>query len=109
VEAFSNFLQEDYRHRLDAEGLEYLEHLRAASRRLSTQIDSLLTLSRAGRVISTPRPFDPADAIATACGDLAGLIQRKGSGGPRRGTVPDRSRRRPAHHRAAGQPDRQRV
>lgn len=79
IEAFSNFLVEDYAPQFDTEGREYIDHLRAASQRMSCLIDSLLTLSRAGRVISTAKPFDPADAVATACGDLTGLIQRSGA------------------------------
>jgi PAS domain S-box-containing protein len=77
LEAFSNFLAEDYGGRLGREGGDYIRHLVNASRRLGHLIDNLLALSRAGRVIGTPRPFFLEEIVGTVCEDLADLIQRK--------------------------------
>jgi PAS domain S-box-containing protein len=75
--AFSTFLSEDHGPTLGEEGQDYLHHLIQASRRLSSLIDDLLTLSRAGRVMNTPRPFSWDQVIATVRSDLHDLIQRK--------------------------------
>jgi PAS domain S-box-containing protein len=77
LEAFSNFLAQDYGHQLGPEGQEFLGHLIEASRRLGALIDDLLTLSRAGRVIASPQTFDLGATFDTVRGDLADLIQRK--------------------------------
>jgi signal transduction histidine kinase len=77
VEAFSNFLSQDYGSLLGDEGQEFLRHLVEASRRLGSLIDDLLTLSRAGRIINSPRTFDLAALVQTVQSDLADLIQRK--------------------------------
>jgi PAS domain S-box-containing protein len=79
LEAFSNFLAEDYGDRLGREGQDYIQHLVSASRRLGHLIDNLLTLSRAGRVIGTPRRFCLDEVVRTVCNDLADLIQRRGA------------------------------
>jgi PAS domain S-box-containing protein len=77
LEAFSNFLAQDYSDRLDAEGQDHIAHLIAASRRLGDLIDDLLTLSRAGSVIKAPRSFSWDETIRTVLGDLHVLIQKK--------------------------------
>jgi PAS domain S-box-containing protein len=77
LEAFSNFLVEDYGDKLTGEGQEYISHIVQASRRMGRLIDDLLTLSRTGRVINSPRHFEWAPAVAGVLRDLHGLIQRK--------------------------------
>jgi PAS domain S-box-containing protein len=77
IEAFSNFLAQDYGEQLGADGHDYISHLIQASRRLRALIDDLLMLSRAGRSTGSPRVFDLTDAVQTARSDLADLIQRK--------------------------------
>jgi PAS domain S-box-containing protein len=77
LEAFSNFLAHDYGPAPGREGQEYIAHLVQASRRLGTLIDDLLTLSCAGRVLKTPRPFDFRQAVEVALSDLRDLIQRR--------------------------------
>jgi PAS domain S-box-containing protein len=77
LEAFSNFLANDYAPVLEGDGQEYISHLVQASRRLGALIDDLLTLSRTGRVIHTPRAFAWAPVLATVLSDLQDLIQRK--------------------------------
>jgi PAS domain S-box-containing protein len=77
LEAFSNFLAQDYGSVLGADGQEYIGHLTQASRRLGALIDDLLALSRAGRVINTPRAFSWDEVIQTVLGDLHDLIGRQ--------------------------------
>jgi PAS domain S-box-containing protein len=77
LQAFSNFLAEDYSAQLGPEGREHIHYLIQASRRLGLLIDDLLMLSRAGRVIHAPHAFDLEAAIRTVQSDLADLIQRK--------------------------------
>jgi PAS domain S-box-containing protein len=79
LQAYSTFLANDYRSVLGGEGIEYLSYLDQASRRLGNLIDDLLALSRAGRVINAPIPFDPAATVAILLRDLAGLVQQKGA------------------------------
>jgi PAS domain S-box-containing protein len=88
LEAFSNFLFQDYGPVLGGEGKEYINHLIGASRRLGTLIDDLLMLSRAGRVINTPRPFFWEETVATVLGDLHDLIGRKSAAVRVEGTLP---------------------
>jgi len=77
LQAFSNFLDQDYGTKLGAEGKEFIDHLITASKRLGHLIDDLLALSRVGRVTRTMESFDLAETMATVRGDLASLIQRK--------------------------------
>jgi PAS domain S-box-containing protein len=77
LQAFSTFLIQDYGPTLGAEGQESLHHLTGASQRLGLLIDDLLTLSRAGRVIHTPRPFSWEPVLNTVKSDLHDLIGRK--------------------------------
>jgi PAS domain S-box-containing protein len=79
LEAFSNFLAQDYGSQLVGEGADYIRHLVQASRRLGALIDDLLALSRAGRIAHPPQPFDLETVIATVCADLGSLILRKGA------------------------------
>ncbi len=77
LQAFSNFLAQDYGSQLGAEGQEYITHLIQASKRLGHLIDDLLSLSRAGKVIQTMQTFDLSDTLQTVTRDLANLIQRR--------------------------------
>jgi PAS domain S-box-containing protein len=77
LEAFSNFLAQDYDSVLGEEGKEYIRHLIQASRRLGALIDDLLTLSRSGSVIRAPRPFCWEQAVRTVLADLQDLIGRQ--------------------------------
>jgi len=77
IEAFSNFLAQDYGPQLGDEGQEYINHLIQASRRLGALIDDLLALSRAGRVINTPRAFAWDEVFQVIRADLHDLIQRQ--------------------------------
>lgn len=77
IETFGTFLAEDYGPLLQGEGREYIDHLTLASRRLGTLIDDLLTLSRTGRVINTPRPFQWKPLLDIILRDLHDLVQRR--------------------------------
>jgi light-regulated signal transduction histidine kinase (bacteriophytochrome) len=77
LEAFSNFLSQDYGDQLGGEGKEFIGHLIGASRRLGQLIDDLLDLSRAGRILNTLQTFDLNETLDMVRGDLANLIQRK--------------------------------
>ena len=77
LQAFSNFLAQDYGRQLGPEGQEFIDHLIEASRRLGALIDDLLMLSRAGRVLNSVQAFALDTALATVRGDLADLIQRQ--------------------------------
>lgn len=49
IDGFAHMLEEDYRGKLDAEGMRLLGVVRASSRRMSQLIDDLLAFSRLGR------------------------------------------------------------
>jgi PAS domain S-box-containing protein len=77
LQAFSNFLAADYGPQLGADGMEHINHLVQASKRLKTLIDDLLILSRTGRVINTPRAFDWQPVLDVVLGDLRELVATK--------------------------------
>jgi PAS domain S-box-containing protein len=88
IEAFSSFLAEDYSDRLGPDGFESINHLVTASRRLGRLIDDLLTLSRAGRITTAPRPFNLVEAVAAMRRDLADMITRKNASVHTEGSLP---------------------
>jgi len=49
LNGFSHLLEEEYAHRIDANGLNYLARIRAASQRMGELIDNLLDLARVSR------------------------------------------------------------
>jgi signal transduction histidine kinase len=49
MNGFSHLLEEEYAHRLDQNGLNYLGRIRDASKRMGELIDNLLDLARVGR------------------------------------------------------------
>ncbi|MCI0458658.1 MAG: ATP-binding protein [Gemmataceae bacterium] len=77
IDAFSTFLAQDYSQQLGPDGFECVNHLVTASRRLARLIDDLLTLCRAGRITTTPRPFNLNEAVATVRRDLADMVTRR--------------------------------
>ncbi len=71
LDGFSQALLEDYRDKLDATGIDYLNRLRAGSQRMAALIDELLKLSRMTRDEMTRRPVD----LTIIAGQIAaGLI-----------------------------------
>src|SRR5207248_3642549 len=77
LEAYSNLLAEEYSTQLGADGFEYINHMLTASRRLARLIDDLLSLSRAGRIATTPRVFHLNEAVAVVRRDLGDMILRR--------------------------------
>jgi PAS domain S-box-containing protein len=88
IEAFSQFLAEDYSDRLGPDGFEAINHLVTASHRQEGRINDLLTLSRAGRIATAPRAFHLVEAVAAVRRDLADLITRKGAALHTEGPLP---------------------
>ena len=71
VDGFSRLLAEEHGAALPPEGLDYLDRVRGAARRMGELIDDLLELSRVGRAALTRAPVD-LSALARAVGaDLA--------------------------------------
>ncbi len=64
LEAFSQFLLEDYAEQIDEQGRDYLHKLSKASARMKHQVDDLLTLSRVGRQVPSPACVDVGAAAA---------------------------------------------
>ena len=58
LESFSRFVVEDYGDKLDAEGLDYLERIRAAARRMDELINDVLIYSRTSRADLVMKPVD---------------------------------------------------
>lgn len=69
LDGFSCMLEEEYGDCLDATGVDYLARIRAAARRMSSQIEALL-LSRIAR---TPVRREAVDLARLACSVLSGL------------------------------------
>jgi PAS domain S-box-containing protein len=58
IDGWSLALLEDYGERLDAQGNQYLDHVRSEAQRMGHLIDDLLHLSRVGRAQLAPRAVD---------------------------------------------------
>lgn len=69
IAGFSQAIQEDYADKLDTDGTDYLNRIRAAARRMGELIDDLLALSRVTRVEMARRPVD-LSAIAHQVAEL---------------------------------------
>jgi len=68
MDGFSQAVLEDYADKLDDEGRESLQRIRAASQRMATLIDEMLKLSRHSRVEMHREPVD-LSAMAASCVD----------------------------------------
>jgi signal transduction histidine kinase/CheY-like chemotaxis protein len=77
LQAFSNFLAEDFSGQLGPDGFQYINHLVQASKRLGKLIDDLLALSRAGRITPDLESFNLIEIVAIVRRDLADMVQRK--------------------------------
>jgi len=58
VDGFSQILLEDYADRLDRDGVNYLQRIRAGTKRMGQLIDDLLNLSRVSRSELTPQTIN---------------------------------------------------
>lgn len=70
IDGFSQILQEDYEDRLDADGVDYLGRVRAASKHMAGLIDDLLDLSRVGRRPLRRESVDLGDLASGIVEDL---------------------------------------
>ncbi|MGB2695602.1 MAG: ATP-binding protein [Dehalococcoidia bacterium] len=77
VQAFSQFLMEDYWQRLDAQGRDYLTLISRASERMKRLIESLLTLSRVGEDIGPPMRVELTQVIQNVLEDNTVAMMEK--------------------------------
>lgn len=73
LDGFSQALLEDYGDRLDAEGQNYLQRIRAASQRMGQLIDDLLDLARLTRSEMQPAPVDLSNLAQQVTSDLQSM------------------------------------
>lgn len=70
VISYAGIVQEDYGDKLDAEGNESLERIKASGRRMSELIDTLLALSRLSRTDITVEAVDASQICESILADL---------------------------------------
>lgn len=70
INGFSLMLQEEYADRLDKTGLDYLDRVRAASKRMGLLIDNLLDLSRINRAPLNLQPVSLSALVHEVFADL---------------------------------------
>lgn len=70
VISYAGIVQEDYGDKLDAEGNESLERIKASGRRMSELIDTLLALSRLSRTDITIEPVNASQICESILADL---------------------------------------
>jgi len=58
ISSFSNFIEEDYKDKIDKEGREHLSEIRNGAKRMSMLIDDLLMLSRMSKI---KNPYEDTD------------------------------------------------
>ena len=74
IQAFSQFLIEDYREKLDEQGMNYLQSLQRSSMRMKNLIDDLLKLASIGTKREPLEPVDVKDVLAEVHEDLGALL-----------------------------------
>ena len=79
IEAFSQFVLEDYGDRLDEQGREYLVKLRNASVRMKRLIEDLLALSRVSRQLSPPARVDVGRLLKEIVEGIQPTIDARGA------------------------------
>jgi PAS domain S-box-containing protein len=70
IDSFSQILIEDYSNRLNADGRDYVQRLRASCQHMEQIIDALLALSNMMRSELTVEPFDLSALAKTVAADL---------------------------------------
>ena len=70
LDGFGRALEEDYGDRLDAQGLDFIARIRAATRRMDELITALLTLSRLTRREIVPTEVDVSAMVRDVLQDL---------------------------------------
>ncbi len=71
LHGFSHLLEEEYAHRLDDNGLNYLQRIRSASQRMGDLIDDLINLARVSRLELKRREVDLSQIAAETAASLA--------------------------------------
>ncbi len=79
LEAFSQFLLEDYAKRLDDQGRSYLTRMGKASARLKQMIEDLLTLSRLGQRPQEVERIDVGQVVASIVTAMQISVDEKGA------------------------------
>jgi PAS domain S-box-containing protein len=84
VDGFALMLEEDYKERLDAEGLRYLAVIRQNSRRMGALIDDLLEFSRLGRQTVAQREVNVDSLVREVIEEVlhAELLGESGAAAP---------------------------
>jgi light-regulated signal transduction histidine kinase (bacteriophytochrome) len=77
IEAFSQFLLEDYMERLDEQGRDYLTRMGNASVRMKHLIEDLLTLSRIPRQSTPPARVDVSQVTRDAIEGMRATVEEK--------------------------------
>lgn len=75
---FAEFLREEYRDRLDAQGLDLLQEIETQGQKMLALMEDLLTLSRVGRVDPPPAPLPLAPILAEVLDRQTREIDRLG-------------------------------
>ncbi len=75
IQAFTQFLIEDYKDKLDEQGLGYLESLQRSSVRMKNLIDDLLKLASIGTKREPLEPVDLKAVLAEVREDLGALLE----------------------------------
>lgn len=70
IDGFSRAIEEDYQHKLDAAGIDYLRRVRHAANRMGDLIDDLLNLSRVSRAEMKFERVDLTDLAQDVVDDL---------------------------------------
>jgi len=79
VASFSQILSQEYSHRLDDTGRQYLDIVHQSSVRMRGMIEDLLTYARIGNAATGNKPFDGAAVLAAALDNLHELIKERGA------------------------------
>jgi len=79
LEAFSQFLLEDYSQRLDEQGRDYLARIGNAGARLKRMIEELLVLSRMARPPEDLSRVDVAQVVANVSAAFQAMTEQRGA------------------------------
>ncbi len=75
IQAFTQFLLEDYQEKLDEQGVKFLESLHRSSVRMKNLIDDLLKLSRIGTKREPLEPVNVKEVLEEVQDDLGATLQ----------------------------------
>lgn len=75
IQAFTQFLLEDYQDKLDEQGVRFLQSLHRSSVRMKNLIDDLLKLSRIGTKREPLEPVDVGEVLSEVRDDLGATLK----------------------------------